>query len=37
MVMIETVIPNKVESDYWEWEAAVTDVDRLEELAEWMG
>ncbi len=27
----------KVESDYWEWEAAVTDVERLEELAAWMG
>jgi hypothetical protein len=27
----------QVESDYWEWEATVTDLARLEELTEWLG
>jgi len=25
-----------VERDYWEWEAAVTDAQALEELAQWL-
>ncbi len=25
-----------VEKDYWEWEAAITDMRALEELAEWL-
>lgn len=26
----------EVERDYWEWEAATTDVTALEELAQWL-